>query len=368
MTRRVLVVGSGVAGLATARALRSAGMHDVTVVERRSGAPEPGLGLNLPGNAVRALAALGVAEEVLAAGVPVRRREYRTDRGRLLFAVDEAAFWSGVAPSVCVRPGRLLDALGAGQPVRRGVGVVRVVGDASGAEAELEDGTREPADLVVGADGVRSVVRDAVAPTAGRASVMTATSWRFVVPDPGVACWTAWTGGGLALLLVPVGPGEVYGYASSSRGGGTGSGLDWLAAAFARFPEPARLAVEAACAPGATRYHSAVTEVRAATWHRDRVLVLGDAAHATGPVWAQGAAGALEDALVLAEALAAEDDWVRACAAWERRRRPRVAHVQATTDRMSRLAALPDALARPLAPLAGPRAFRAAYGPLRAEP
>src|SRR5262249_580290 len=58
MTRRVLVAGAGVAGLATARALRGAGF-EVTVVERRPGAPLPGLGLNLPGNAVRALDALG---------------------------------------------------------------------------------------------------------------------------------------------------------------------------------------------------------------------------------------------------------------------------------------------------------------------
>lgn len=364
MTRRVLVVGGGVAGLATARALRSAGLDDVVVVERRSGPAGPGLGLNLPGNAVRALEALGVAEEVLAAGVPVTRREYRTDRGRLLFAVDEASFWSGVAPSVCVRPGRLLEALGAGLTVRRGVGVARVDVGGAGVAVELDDGTRERADLVVGADGVRSVVREAVAPTALRASVMTATSWRFVVPDPGVACWTAWTGGGRTLLLVPVGAGEVYGYASSSRGGDVG----WLATAFAAFPEPVRLAVASACAPGATTYRASVAEVRAPAWHRERVVVLGDAAHATGPVWAQGAAGALEDALVLAELLAADGDWGRACVAWERRRRPRVAHVQAATDRMSRLAAVPDVLARPLARLAGPRSFRAAYGPLRAAP
>lgn len=368
MTRRVLVVGGGVAGLATARALRSAGLDDVVVVERRSGPAGPGLGLNLPGNAVRALEALGVAEEVLAAGVPVTRREYRTDRGRLLFAVDEASFWSGVAPSVCVRPGRLLEALGAGLTVRRGVGVARVDAGGAGVAVELDDGTRERADLVVGADGVRSVVREAVAPTALRASVMTATSWRFVVPDPGVACWTAWTGGGRTLLLVPVGAGEVYGYASSSRGGDVGGDVGWLATAFAAFPEPVRLAVASACAPGATTYRASVAEVRAPAWQRERVVVLGDAAHATGPVWAQGAAGALEDALVLAELLAADGDWARACVAWERRRRPRVAHVQAATDRMSRLAAVPDVLARPLARLAGPRSFRAAYGPLRAAP
>ena len=54
---------------------------------------------------------LGVADEVLRRGVRIDRREYRNARGRLLFAVDEAAFWSGTAPSVCVRHGHVLRAL-----------------------------------------------------------------------------------------------------------------------------------------------------------------------------------------------------------------------------------------------------------------
>jgi 2-polyprenyl-6-methoxyphenol hydroxylase-like FAD-dependent oxidoreductase len=367
MTRRVLVVGAGIAGLATARALRG-GDLDVTVVERRSGPPAAGLGLNLPGNAMRALDVLGLADQVLAAGVPVTRREYRTARDRLLFAVDESAFWSGVAPSVCVRPGHLLDALGADQDVRRGVGAVRVEASPEGPLVALSDGTEAVYDLVVGADGVHSLVRGAVVTTTPRASVMTTASWRFVVPNPGVDCWTAWTGGGLALLLIPVAPGEVYGYASSSTGGEAGADPTWLRQAFATFPAPARLAVDAVLDGDRTPYHSPVEEIRADTWHRDRVVVIGDAAHATGPVWAQGAAGALEDALVLAEVLRDDSDWTTAAAAWQQRRRPRIDHVQSATDRMSRLAGLPDWLSHRLAPFAGPRAYRATYAPLRDPP
>ena len=363
----MLVVGAGVAGLATARALRDVDV-DVTVVERRSGAPLPGLGLNLPGNAVRALDALGVAEQVLAAGVPVTRREYRSARDRLLFAVDEAAFWSGVAPSVCVRPGLLLDALGADQEVRRGVSVMRVDVGPHGPHVVLSDGTDEVCDVVVGADGVHSTVRGTVTTATPRASVMTTASWRFVVPNPGVDCWTAWTGGGLALLLIPVAAGEVYGYASSSTGGATGTDPGWLAQAFADFPSPARLALEAVVDGSRTPYHSPVDEIRIETWHQGPVILIGDAAHATGPVWAQGAAAALEDALVLAEILGTRADWTTAGAAWQQRRRPRIDHIQGVTDRMSRLAGLPDWLSHNLAPFAGPRAYRAAYGLLREPP
>jgi len=82
-------------------------------------------------------------------------------------------------------------------------------------------------------------------------------------------------------------------------------------------------------------------------------------------VWAQGAALALEDAIVLADLLAGRSDWTGVGAEFERRRRPRVAHVQAATDKMSRLAGLPARLRDLVAPVLGPRAYREAYGPLR---
>ena len=90
MNGRILVIGAGVAGSAAARAMVRSGL-DVTLVEKRSADPGPGLGLNLPGNAVRALRHLGAATRVEAAGVPIARREYRTADDRLLFAGGRGA-------------------------------------------------------------------------------------------------------------------------------------------------------------------------------------------------------------------------------------------------------------------------------------
>jgi 2-polyprenyl-6-methoxyphenol hydroxylase-like FAD-dependent oxidoreductase len=360
---RVLVVGAGVAGLAAARALGLEGV-DVHVVDRRSGPPTEGLGVNLPGNAVRALRHLGAADRVLDEGIPVSRREYRAASGRLLFDVDEAAFWASVAPSVCVRRGVLVEALGVGVDVRWGAAVEAVRTDASHVLATVA-GAEERYDYVVGADGIHSVVRDSVAPASPRPSAMTGASWRFVTGNPGVDCYTAWTGHGVTLLLIPVAPDEVYGYAASNRGGAAGPEPEWLTSAFDRFPEPVRAVAGRAAADA---YHSPVEEIRVEPWHAPRAVLLGDAAHATGPVWAQGAALAMEDALVLARLLGRADDWSDVGPEWERLRRPRVEHVQAATDRMSGLARLPDLVLRFTAPLLGPRGYRHAYEPLRPDP
>jgi 2-polyprenyl-6-methoxyphenol hydroxylase-like FAD-dependent oxidoreductase len=82
-------------------------------------------------------------------------------------------------------------------------------------------------------------------------------------------------------------------------------------------------------------------------------------------VWAQGAALAVEDALVLAELLATHKDWSQVGPAYERQRRPRVTHVQAMTDRLSRAAGLPTWLRDAILPFVGPRSYREAYRPLR---
>jgi len=159
MVDRVVVVGSGIAGLAMARALQGRDIP-VTVLDRLAGPPDAGLAVNLPGNAVQALGALGLGEGLAGLGAPVRRREYRNARGRLLFAVDEDAFWGAAARSRCVRRADLLDLLGRGLPA----GTVRwncpVTGIREGA-VELADGTTEDCGFVVGADGVHSTVRAA---------------------------------------------------------------------------------------------------------------------------------------------------------------------------------------------------------------
>ena len=224
----------------------------------------------------------------------------------------------------------------------------------------------ESYDFLVGADGVHSRVRTSVFGSGGsRAALLSAASWRFVTTNPGVDCWCVWSGAGGTLLLIPLDADRVYGYASATRGGPVDVDPHWLQSTFGDYPELVRHAVSSALAEPSSLYHSPVEEVRLQSWHRGRVVLIGDAAHATAPVWAQGAALAAEDALVLAALLAEHDDWATVGDEFERRRRPRVEHVQKMTDRLSRAAGLPGWLRDAVLPILGQRIYRETYAPLR---
>ena len=111
MTSRLLVVGGGIAGFGMVRALLLRGVP-CTLVERLSAPPVAGTGAE-PARATRCgrWRRSGWPTRSSERGVPIRRREYRNKAGRLLFAVDEEAFWGAVGPSVCLRRGDLLDIL-----------------------------------------------------------------------------------------------------------------------------------------------------------------------------------------------------------------------------------------------------------------
>jgi 2-polyprenyl-6-methoxyphenol hydroxylase-like FAD-dependent oxidoreductase len=365
---RVLVAGGGIAGLAVRRALQQRGIPSLTL-ERRGEQADAGLAINLPGNAVRALSQFGLLDLLRAVGAPVRRREYRTERGRLLFAVDETAFWGTEAGPHCLRRADLLRLLEddlAPDDIRRGIAIATFRQDAQGVTAELADDSTERGELLVGADGVHSAVRCSLfGEQALGAAMLASQSWRFMTPNPGIEAWTLWAGAGALFLLIPVDRGEAYGWASVSAGRERGSDPAAIRGAFTPFPRLVRDTLDAVLSRPDAVYHSPLEEVRIPTWTRDRVVLLGDAAHATAPVWAQGAALALEDSQVLARLLAERTDWNHVGPDFERLRRPRVAHVQSMTDRLSRTARLPDWARNVLLPVIGPRSYRATYDPLR---
>jgi 2-polyprenyl-6-methoxyphenol hydroxylase-like FAD-dependent oxidoreductase len=365
---KTIIVGAGLAGLAVSRQLHRAGL-DVLTLEKRPAFAAEGFAINLPGNAIAALEQLGLGPQIAQIGSPTKRREYRDQRGKLLFDVDEDAFWGPIYRPRCVKRADLSALLRQDMPdtVFRMASEVEAI-TLHTAEVLVTDSNTHShrGHFLIGADGVHSRVRALHFDEINvRTALLSPSSWRFIAPDPGIDCWTVWAGASALFLLIPLGNGEVYGWASVDAAAAEDGDGASLAYAFRQFPAAVRETARYLDANPLAAHHSPLEEVRMETWSRDRLALIGDAAHATAPVWAQGAAMAFEDANVLAHLLVTTPDWSRVGALFEAARRPRVEHVQAMTDKMSRAARLPSSIRNLILPFVGPKTYRATYGPLR---
>lgn len=366
---RILVVGAGIAGLAAARTLARAGFS-VEVVERQPDWDEAGTGIYLPGNASRALRALGLEQAVSARGVVIPQQRVSDDRGRLLVAVDLDELWDGVGPCLALHRADLHAVLLDGardMPIRMGA-EVRGLQERSGTvSVEFGDGAARDYDVVIGADGIRSTVRRLAFGDEATARPVGQVGWRFLTAcPPELTTWSVMLGHRTAFLTIPIGNGRVYCYCDVVSASGEERDED-LGRLFSGFAEPVPELLQSI--PEQDLVHrSTIEEVVLDSWVRGRVVLVGDAAHATSPNMAEGAAMALEDALVLAECLGRLEAVPAALSAFEARRRPRTDWVRAQTHRRDRTRYLPTAVRNAVLRALGQRIFRSNYRPLLDEP
>lgn len=366
----VLIVGAGIAGLALAKGLHRRGISAIAL-EQRPQLIDAGLAINLPGNAIAALKELGLGKELNHFGSPINRREYRSSRGRLLFKIDEAAFWGKDHTPRCMRRSDLAAMLAKDIPegtIWHQCTVTSAVASDESVQVTTAAGERLSGKYLVGADGVHSTVRKLCFASGGKSvAELGHSSWRFIAPNPGIDCWTVWMGEKAIVLLIPVTQQEVYCWATVT--GDASSAED--PAALLRHTEgyamePRRVLEEALSNPNSI-FVSPLNEIRLLRWSNKRAFLIGDAAHATAPVWAQGAALALEDSLVLAQLMSEIDDPHYVSDEFHRLRQPRVRHVQTMTDRASKVARLPASLRNIMMPLLGPLSYKNTYVPLKAS-
>lgn len=367
-TDGVVVVGAGIAGLALTRELCRRDVPVVTL-EHRPQLVDAGLAINLPGNAIAALRELGLGDDLHHYGAPIMRREYRMSSGRLLFQVDEGAFWGTDNTPRCMRRSDLASLLIKDVPIdavlRRCSVALASLGEDS-VQVTTSEGEQLTGSYVVGADGVHSTVRQRCFPDSMTSvAQLGQASWRFIAANPGVDCWTVWLGKKAIVLLIPIGPEEVYCWATITADAQSSRDPAALLRYTNDFEVKPRRVLEQALKDPSAMFNSPLNEIRLPGWSRGRAILIGDAAHATAPVWAQGAALAMEDSLVLADLLARDMDPRRIGQEFERLRQTRVRHVQAVTDRASKISRLPAFLRNAMMAFMGPLSYKSAYGPLR---
>jgi 2-polyprenyl-6-methoxyphenol hydroxylase-like FAD-dependent oxidoreductase len=344
-----VVVGAGIGGLAASLVL-SRVVAQVTLVERAERPSEVGAALALQPNGMAVLDRLGLLSTVEAASARIDRMDIRSVAGRRLLTAAMPDLGGGLDHAIAVRRTdlhrMLLEAVDGVESIATRFGCAAVSADPSGAVTIIsaaESGrdsssTTLRADLIVGADGVNSVVRG----TGGFVSrVSSGSSYVRAIVGGQVSSgieeyWTPLGSFGQA----PLGGGRVYFWAAAhvaaaadavSRRDLEGFRGEW------RRVLPAAADLLDKVSSFDDLLVNTVRSVDCPRWYSGRLVLLGDAAHAMPPNLGAGANSALVDGVVLAEEIARSPSVKDALAGYDKRRRPLARRVQRTAEMLQRL-------------------------------
>lgn len=332
---RALIIGGGIGGLALAIALRHVGL-EVTVFEQSPALREAGAGLTLWSNAMRVLRVLGLTDSILGVSTPLERGLICNQTGKVLANIPLGELGQKFgAPIVGIHRADLLAVLSSRvdpDDVRLGAKFVDVTQDDRGVTAHFADGTHEHGDLLVGADGIHSRVRELV--LGDRLRYCGYVGWRGVADirahdlPTGQSIWSY--GRGSQFGLIPIGGGRVFWFGTATipeeQIAHLGSHRQELTKRFHDWHVPIPDVVAAANVETLVRtpiYDRPPVQ----RWGVGRVTLLGDAAHATTPTLGQGACLAIESAYVLADRLRGSESVESALRAYERERQTRTARI-----------------------------------------
>lgn len=347
---KILVAGAGLGGLSAAGCLLKAG-YDVELYEQAPVLGEVGAGIQLSANPMHVMRHLGIGDEVSAMSVRPQAYVFRLyDTGEIIsqFALSDEHERLHKAPYNQIHRADLHDLLV--RTVRKlkpdlihlNKRVTGFTETASHVELHFADGTSATGDLLVGADGVKSAIRDQIS-GAVPATYTGDSAWRITVPreklpenfmDPVMSVWMGpdkhavsyWIRRGEILNFV----GAVETPVASEESWTAKFPWEDLKADFEGWNDRIQLILDLVNKDECYRW-ALYTRPVIETWSTDRATILGDAAHATLPYLAQGAAMAVEDGAVLTRALQLSPDIASALKLYERNRADRTARVVNTS-------------------------------------
>lgn len=335
MRASIVIVGGGIGGLTAANALHQMGFA-VRVFERAPELREVGAGFGLLSNAVRVLDEIGLGHTARELGYPLRRGSFATHRGRILTHLDFAEVLpAGAPPSYVVHRADLHRLLLRSLPDDMIVANADCSGcsqDGNGVTVHFSNHEDVRADILIGADGLHSVVRrtlwgDTPLRYSGQTCYRGIADYALREPDN----LREVNGPGRRASVISIGGGRVYWWAAlnapANERDDPATRRERLLALYEGWPFDIPGAIAATPREAILR-NDLVDRVPLRQWSRGRVTLLGDAAHPMQPNLGQGACTAIEDAYVISHALSRyESNLPFALQTYERLRQPRTTEI-----------------------------------------
>lgn len=339
----VIIVGGGIGGLTLAVALRQAGI-EARIIEKGDRTTRLGTGISLLGNALRALEMIGLADTCIEAGFGYDRVITRNAAGGFsnelrpprTFRPDRPSAFGIMRPVLADTLERA--ALADGATIDFETTVQDIVQHDDRVDLVLSTGEALTADLVVGADGVYSATRSAIFGNALEPSYCGQGGIRLTARRPaemdGVTFYRTEHGAGVG--AIPLSEEHCYYFVLENGARQARLGAHEVAEIWkqrmAPFSAPELVeTADTVCAASPISYRPFDVLMLPRPWHRGRVVLIGDAVHSMSPQLTSGGGMAIEDAVVLAQALAGANDVSIALQEFEARREPRVRPILETS-------------------------------------
>lgn len=308
----ILVIGGGIGGLTSAIALCKAG-HSVTVIERDPTWSVYGVGIIQQSNVLRAAQQLGILDGYLAAGVGFDAVEIFAPNGVKVARIPGHPVAEGLPANLGIGRPALHKLLGdatkaAGAQIRLGVTATVIEDTGDAVNVTFSDGTTGTYAIVVGADGVYSQTRATVLPEAETPQFTGQSVWRYNFARPADLDALQVYNGPTGVGLVPISNDLMYMYVTTPEPDNPRYETAGIAATMRAKLAGTSPAIQALAAQitedDGVVYRPLEGMMINGPWHKGRVVLLGDAVHATTPHLGQGAGMAIEDSIVLAEEIA----------------------------------------------------------------
>jgi 2-polyprenyl-6-methoxyphenol hydroxylase-like FAD-dependent oxidoreductase len=331
----ILIIGGGIAGLTSAIGLGQCGFT-IDIIEKDPDWSVYGVGIIQQANVIRAVAELGIIDDYLDAGFAFDHVKIYKPDGELAAKVPAQRLAPEYPAQLGIGRPALQKvfadrAIAAGANVRLGVVAEALKDDGAGVTVEFSDGSTGRYDLIIGADGVYSKTREMLFPDAPVPEFAGQSVWRYNFERPEDVDALCAYAGPMGIGLVPLSNELMYMYVTTPEPGNPRYPREGIAGAMrdklkSAPPRIANLSKEITDDAGVV-YKPLEWLFLGGDWHKGRVVLIGDAAHATTPHLGQGAGMAIEDSVVLAEELERADSVTKAFEAFRKRRFERCKYI-----------------------------------------